>query len=164
MAESARKLKKPLISASTTHWVRSFMIALSYSTQRVVGTSTRPKSVRAIPKFGFPNHLQNLAQPVLDQSVLKTWNPKRTPPRHTLRNVHPSSRLGSVSQPTQAAGNGVYSHSGLLRFFSDKRNASSKGTQHDSSRVLRSTGVTPQRIFLFTSTCCTKRNDYSHNR
>ena len=50
------------------------------STQRIVGTSTRPKTVRAIPKLGFPNRLQNQAQPVLDQSILKTGNSKRTPP------------------------------------------------------------------------------------
>jgi hypothetical protein len=34
---------------------------LGNSTQRIVGISPRPKSVRALPKLGLPNRLQNQA-------------------------------------------------------------------------------------------------------
>jgi hypothetical protein len=66
--------------------------------QRIMSTAARSKTIRAVAKLRFPDSLQNQADPVLHNPVLKTGNPQRPPAAIPLGNVYPPSRLGPIAQ------------------------------------------------------------------
>ena len=74
------------------------------------------------------------------------------PPRQTQHADFPHCAflLPSQHRCRKAAGNGIVPGSVLLRFCSDKRNASCKRTQHDNSRVPLLDGHYPASSLLWT--------------
>ena len=51
---------------------------LRYSPQRIMSTPVGPKSIRTLTELRLPDRLQDLAKPILYQSVLKAGNPQRS--------------------------------------------------------------------------------------
>jgi len=72
--------------------------------QRIVCAAARTKAVGAIQELRFPNGLQDQAQPVLDQAVLKAGHSERTVASTPLGDVGPPRGIGPIAHAPQAPG------------------------------------------------------------
>ena len=67
--------------------------------QRLMRIPPRSEPIGAAPKLRLPNRLQNTAEPILDDPVLKARNPYRTLAAVGFRNVHPTRGLRAIAHP-----------------------------------------------------------------
>jgi hypothetical protein len=66
--------------------------------QRIVRAALGAKAIRAVAELGFPDRLQDLAEPILHQSVLEARHPKRSIPPVPFGDVGAPHRHRLVAQ------------------------------------------------------------------